>query len=1109
MIRLRSTKLLSGVSTLAVLTCMAATPAQAATTFTGVNIFPVFTNTAETDTITVSAHATVNSDDTTGAPDLGNSIINQINMTGTGNKITVDDSVLAGGINNNAGFSITSSDLDAILFTNHAVMAGGLINSGTLSGGTNGVEVNNSHILRGFFNDVGATIVGATNGIAIVNNSSFLGGISNEGAITGTSGDGIRMGGVNTDFFGGITNYASGAITGNGAGAAGIDMGFGGAISNVVDNIDNAGTIQGFGGANGIFINATTFDGSIINRANALIQATGTSAFGITITGGAFTGSISNAGQILATGTSGVAVSIGGTTVFTGDVTNDTGGIMHAAATALGISGTSFTGNVTNRGQILSDSGTAVSISTATFAGNLTNESSGVIDGSGAGVSIASTGFTGNVTNHGAIYGGDGLRVETGAVLTGSIDNDGTIIGETSAGVRIRGTVSGTVSNEGLIQGSGAGISVESTIAGGITNSGTITGTQSVDLQLATGATTITQTAGLMEGVLRLDQSGAEFDDTVNLNGGQLRGNIDGGGGDDINVGGNVAYVNGTADQLDQVNVNAGTAVFGSTAVGTDGVGVTFTNTNAMTIADGATAYLDDNTTIGLNNDLTVNSGGRLSYFLTSDTTTHGRINAGGNANLDGTLHAVIDGTSFASIGGDTFVYTNIITGTVSGTFADVTTSSLFFDAQAIYHANAVDLELDRLSFNDALTLGTLTHNQASVGGALEDIYAGGTFGTDFEDLFNYLLNLPSGSQSDVAAIYDELGGAEHAQVQQATLRATEPFDTAIGDRLDEAKLGLHGTGWAQNGERRYADAAQQQRMMSDAAPAQRSDSQGLLRGSTGVSIWGRGYGDWTDTDGDSEAPGYKQDSAGVVGGLDFAIGGNAVVGGAFGWSTSSLDFDTPRDHADIDSFEFGGYGSYGFGRFYADGQLSFAFHDVNATRELDLGFDTFIAGSSYNSRSWTLAGEVGTVFTLGKLNMQPMVGVNYTGASTDGFIESGAGDFSLVVADADTNSFTSTLGMRVSGLWTVGGTKLVPDASIAWRHEFADTRQSFSAAFLDAPSTPFDIVSSKISPDSALVNAGLTAGVTQGLELFVDYNGVLNSDATSHNGSAGFRATW
>jgi outer membrane autotransporter protein len=93
--------------------------------------------------------------------------------------------------------------------------------------------------------------------------------------------------------------------------------------------------------------------------------------------------------------------------------------------------------------------------------------------------------------------------------------------------------------------------------------------------------------------------------------------------------------------------------------------------------------------------------------------------------------------------------------------------------------------------------------------------------------------------------------------------------------------------------------------------------------------------------------------------------------------------------------------------------------------------------------------------------------------------------------------------------MWTAGGVTLVPDASIAWRHEFADDRQSFTAAFLDDPSTLFNIISSETSPDSILVNAGLTAGVTKGLELFVDYNGVLNSDANSHNGSAGFRATW
>src|SRR5262249_53489554 len=157
--------------------------------------------------------------------------------------------------------------------------------------------------------------------------------------------------------------------------------------------------------------------------------------------------------------------------------------------------------------------------------------------------------------------------------------------------------------------------------------------------------------------------------------------------------------------------------------------------------------------------------------------------------------------------------------------------------------------------------------------------------------------------------------------------------------------------------------------------------------------------------------------------------------------------------------------------RLYADAQVSFAFHDVTTTRELDLGFDTFIANANHNARAWTVAGEVGSVFRWGKVSLQPMVDVNYTGLSTDGSIDAGAGDFGLIVSGADTDSFTTTLGMRMSGLWTVGRTRLVPDAMIGWRHEFADDRQSFDAAFLDDPSTLFNIVSSKVSPDSAVVS--------------------------------------
>ena len=237
MIRLRSTKLLSGVSTLAVLASLGAVaPANAAIVFSGVNIWPVYTNTSVADQISVTTLSTLNSDAPLGtAPDLGNSIINQFNMSGAGDKILLNDGALAGGFLNQSGFTIASTNADAIDILNHAVIAGAINNSGVLSGGSNGVEINNSRVLRGMFNDIGASITGGVNGVAIIADSSYIGGISNEGNITGTAGDGIRMGGVNTDFLSGITNYAPGVITSNGAAAAAIDIGFGGPISSFED----------------------------------------------------------------------------------------------------------------------------------------------------------------------------------------------------------------------------------------------------------------------------------------------------------------------------------------------------------------------------------------------------------------------------------------------------------------------------------------------------------------------------------------------------------------------------------------------------------------------------------------------------------------------------------------------------------------------------------------------------------------------------------------------------------------------------------------------------------------------------------------------------------
>jgi outer membrane autotransporter protein len=398
-----------------------------------------------------------------------------------------------------------------------------------------------------------------------------------------------------------------------------------------------------------------------------------------------------------------------------------------------------------------------------------------------------------------------------------------------------------------------------------------------------------------------------------------------------------------------------------------------------------------------------------------------------------------------------------------------------------------------------------MTQNETTMGNVLDNIYAQGPgpggYGPDFQALFNYLLSLSAGDQANALFVYNEISGEEHAQLQQTTLDILNPFNGFMGQRLDQAKTSQGSVGFAAFGGSQYAQASA---IMSDA-------SQGMTRGDSGVSLWARGYGQKLSADGDLEAPGYDQDTGGVVGGVDFAIGQNAIAGAALGWSSTDVSFNTPGDNANVDTFQVGAYGSYGFGRFYVDGELAGAFHDLSTTRFLNLPNPPggAVAGANYNARSFSANGEFGAVWRSGNFIFQPNAGLIFTDVDTDSFIESGAGDFNLIVGDSSATSLASSLGARFATQFKAGGMNIMPELSASWRHEFDDDHQSFTAAFPDDPASTFNIISSKIDPNSALIGAGVTAGVTRNVELFLNYNGLLNSDVDVHNGSAGLRATW
>jgi uncharacterized protein with beta-barrel porin domain len=450
-----------------------------------------------------------------------------------------------------------------------------------------------------------------------------------------------------------------------------------------------------------------------------------------------------------------------------------------------------------------------------------------------------------------------------------------------------------------------------------------------------------------------------------------------------------------------------------------------------------------------------------------------------------------------------------IDSGGLTGTFSNVgdlvLSSNPFFEGDIIYDGDTVDIELRRLAFNDVLVASS--QNQLAVGGALEEIYDNGVISADFLDALAGVF--APGTLAEVQARLDELSGAQHAQIQQSVVVLTNNLNALVEERLDGVLLTQRGSGMSAGlAGRQYAQAVAV--AASDASGAGASGSQGLNRGASGASVWLRGFGQFTHADGDVEAPGFDGDSYGAIGGVDFAINNNATVGGAVAYAQTDVDFETAPDNAEVDTWQVNLYGSYGFGRFYADGQASYGWHDVSAVRSIDLPLPagSVLATSSYDAAAWSATGEVGAIYPLGRVNMQPSLALGYVDGDTDGFTETGPA-YALAVSGSDSSSLASTLALRASGQWTMGQTRVVPDIKLGWRHEFDDDRQNFTATFIEDPTAPMTIVSSEVQQDSLVLSTGATFGVSRNFEVFFDVNGQYNADVSATNASGGLRVTW
>lgn len=289
--------------------------------------------------------------------------------------------------------------------------------------------------------------------------------------------------------------------------------------------------------------------------------------------------------------------------------------------------------NLTNYGTIRGLGAAGVN---ATDGG--TNNAEGVSIGGGTIVNHEGAEISGNNTNGTAGRLGNGILVDNSndgaAYAATSITNYGTIRGYSGFAIKMVGTWNDTITNNatGTIQGAGGGAAIQSGAgADTVTNRGAIIGGNGLAIALEDG------------------------NDTLNIEGGSVSGDISGGNGTDtvnLNLGtGNAFTYSGSLSDFEQVNVLSGTTTL--SGVSTYG--------GATTVSEGAALALNGAGRLSSSSSLQLD-GGTLSFagidaangqhFATISLTGDSVIALNGTTTVSfGTL-ASYDGSSVLTITG-------------------------------------------------------------------------------------------------------------------------------------------------------------------------------------------------------------------------------------------------------------------------------------------------------------------------------------------------------------------------------------------------------------------------------------------------------------------------
>jgi outer membrane autotransporter protein len=494
-------------------------------------------------------------------------------------------------------------------------------------------------------------------------------------------------------------------------------------------------------------------------------------------------------------------------------------------------------------------------------------------------------------------------------------------------------------------------------------------------------------------------------------------------------------------------------------------------------------------------------TGGTLAYQL-SPSAAFGNLAVQGNVSLGGALQGIVTPGLYANA----TRYGEVLTATnVTGQFAQVTASSVFFKLAAAYEPTSVDLILDRIPFG---AVPGLNANQRAVGNALEGAYRT-TLTGPAATLYGNLL--ATGTPDSLS----QLSGEGITAAQNTAFATGRMFDSLMMDQ---------GAFW-RSGETADSEGVTFREAPLAYAPEKKKPSAPVFKELKAPPpayqprtwrVWTGGFGGVQSFNGDAVvgSADARTSAAGGAMGFDYQLDPTRLVGVAVGGSESHFSVPDRATSGDLLGGHVGAYGVQTWGTLYAAGVLSYSRLDNDVRRTIAGIGPAETATGRFASDLVGARLEVGRSYALQWLNVTPFAAVQTSTLWQHGFSETSTaaglpGVLGLASQSQTTTSLPTFLGVQLdTRLALANGTVWSPFLRAAWVHEFNPDR-SIANSFVSIPGTLFAVDGARAWSDALKVNAGSRLALNQYASLFASFDGEFANSGQSYTGRGGIRFGW